>query len=116
MLKLALYEIYECTKWLIETRFNVVPLEIHERLIISHLHEISQHFRILKPRYLLCLALKLLITGHHRSSKTQFANAIHLANDLNLTAERDYIERTRKEIFRVMKKDKAKSNNRNPSP
>lgn len=108
MLKLALYEIYECTKWLIETRLSIVPLELHQHLIISHMHEISKHFKLLRPRYLMCLALKHLITGNQRSAKTQFANAIRLANDLELVAERQHIEMTRKHIFKVLKKSKAK--------
>ena len=107
MLKLALYEIYECTKWLIDTRLAVVPLEIHKRLIISHLHDISKHFQLLRPRYLMCLALKLLIIGHHRSAKTQFTNAIHLAHDLDLEAEREHIVMIRKQIFNLMKKTKS---------
>ena len=109
MLKLALYEIYECTKWLIETRLAVIPVELHQRLIISHMHEISKHFKLLRPRYLMCLALKLLITGNQRSGKTQFANAIRLANDLELDAERKHIEMTRKQIFKVMTKRRTHS-------
>ena len=110
MLKLALYEIYECTKWLIETRLPIIPKEIEERLIISHLHDVSQHFKLLRPRYLMCLALKLLIAGHQRSAKAQFASAIRLAHDLELDAEREHIELTRKQIFKVMKKSKSRSN------
>lgn len=107
MLKLALYEIYECTKWLLDTRLAVIPVELHRRLIISHMHEISKHFKLLRPRYLMCLALKLLITGHQRSAKTQFANAIRLANDLQLDAERQHIELTRRQIFKVISKRRA---------
>ncbi|CAF0795129.1 unnamed protein product, partial [Adineta ricciae] len=106
MLKLALYEIYECTKWLIETRVSTIPLELHQRLIISHMHEISKHFKLLRPKYLMCLALKHLITGNQRSAKIQFANAIRLANDLELDAERQHIEMMRKYIFKVLTKSK----------
>jgi hypothetical protein len=108
MLKLALYEIYECTKWLIDTRLSIIPDEIHQRLIITHMHDISKHFKLLRPRYLMCLALKHLITGNQRLSKTQFANAIRLANDLELYSERKYIEMTRKQIFKVITKRKTK--------
>ncbi|CAF1073906.1 unnamed protein product [Rotaria sordida] len=100
MLKLAIYEIYECTKWLIDTRISILPNEIHEHLIINHMYDISKHFKLLRPRYLMCLALKLLITGYQRSAKTQFANAIRLANDLELDSERKHIEMTRKQIFK----------------
>src|SRR5437763_16699070 len=106
MLKLALYEIYECTKWLIDTHISIIPNEIHQRLIISHMHDISKHFKLLRPRYLMCLALKHLITGNQRLSKTQFANAIRLANDLELDSERTHIEMTRKQIFKVITKRK----------
>ncbi|UJR29000.1 hypothetical protein I4U23_010218 [Adineta vaga] len=106
MLKLALYEVYECTKWLIETRLPIIPLEVQQRLIISHMYDISKHFKLLRPRYLMCLALKCLITGNQRSAKTQFANAIRLANDLELDAERKHIELTRKHIFKVITKNK----------
>jgi hypothetical protein len=109
MLKLALYEIYECTKWLIETRSSSVPAEIHERLIISHMHDVSKHFKLLRPRYFMCCALKLLITGGQRAAKTQFANAIRLAHDLELDAERKNIEMTRKQIFQVIAKTKSNS-------
>jgi hypothetical protein len=108
MLKLALYEIYECTKWLIDTRLSIIPDEIHQRLIITHMHDINKHFKLLRPRYLMCLALKHLITGNQRLSKTQFANAIRLANDLELYSERKYIEMTRKQIFKVITKRKTK--------
>jgi len=108
MLKLALYEIYECTKWLIDRHLSIIPNEIHQRLIISHMHDISKHFKLLRPRYLMCLALKHLITGNQRLSKTQFANAIRLANDLELYSERKYIEMTRKQIFKVITKRKTK--------
>jgi hypothetical protein len=54
------------------------------------------------------LALKLLITGNQRSAKTQFANAIRLANDLELDSERKHIEMTRKQIFKVITKGKPK--------
>jgi hypothetical protein len=116
MLKLAFYEVYECTKWLIERNLSIIPQEIHERLIISHMHDISKHFKLLRPRYLMCLALKLLITGHQRLAKTQFANAIRLANDLELDSERKHIEMTRKQIFKVITKrqtiSKSKKTNR----
>jgi hypothetical protein len=116
MLKLAFYEVYECTKWLIERHLSIIPQEIHERLIISHMHDISKHFKLLRPRYLMCLALKLLITGHQRLAKTQFANAIRLANDLELDSERKHIEMTRKQIFKVITKrqtiSKSKKSNR----
>ncbi|CAF3531455.1 unnamed protein product [Rotaria sp. Silwood1] len=112
MLKLAIYEIYECTKWLIETRISILPNEIHERLIITHMYDISKHFKLLRPRYLMCLALKLLITGYQRSAKTQFANAIRLANDLELDSERKHIEMTRKQIFKVITKKKTKMINK----
>jgi hypothetical protein len=56
----------------------------------------------------MCLALKHLITGNQRLSKTQFANAIRLANDLELYSERKYIEMTRKQIFKVITKRKTK--------
>jgi hypothetical protein len=112
MLKLALYEIYECTKWLIDNHLSIIPIEIHQRLIISHMHDISKHFKLLRPRYLMCLALKLLITGNQRSSKTQFANAIRLANDLELDSERKHIEMTRKQIFKVITKRKSISINK----
>jgi hypothetical protein len=109
MLKLALYEIYECTKWLVDTRLSIIPDEIHQRLIISHMYDISKHFKLLRPRYLMCLALKHLITGNQRLAKTQFANAIRLANDLELDSERKHIEMTRKQIFKVITKRKIKS-------
>ena len=110
MLKLASYEIYECTKWLIENRITILPNEIHEHLIISHMYDISKYFKLLRPRYLMCLALKLLIIGNQRLAKTQFTNAIRLANDLELDSERKYIEMTRKQIFQIMKKNiKTKS-------
>jgi len=109
MLKLALYEIYESTKWLIDSRISIIPDEIHQRLIISHMHDISKHFKLLRPRYLMCLALKHLITGNQRLAKTQFANAIRLANDLELDSERKYIEMTRKQIFKVITKRKTRS-------
>jgi len=112
MLKLALYEIYECTKWLIDNHLSIIPIEIHQRLIISHMHDISKHFKLLRPRYLMCLALKLLITGNQRPSKTQFANAIRLANDLQLDSERKHIEMTRKQIFKVITKRKSISINK----
>ncbi|CAF1476872.1 unnamed protein product, partial [Rotaria sordida] len=112
MLKLAIYEIYECTKWLIDTRISILPNEIHEHLIINHMYDISKHFKLLRPRYLMCLALKLLITGYQRSAKTQFANAIRLANDLELDSERKHIEMTRKQIFKVITKRKTKSINK----
>lgn len=115
MLKLALYEIYECTKWLIEARLTVIPSEIHERLIITHLHEISKYFKLLRPRYLMCFALKLLIIGHHRSSKTQFAHAIRLAHELELDAEREHIEMTRKRIFRILKPNRTSSTSKGKS-
>ena len=108
MLKLAFYEIYECTKWLIEKHLTIIPNEIHERLIISHMHDISKHFKLLRPRYLMCLALKLLIIGNQRLAKTQFANAIRLANDLELDSEKKHIEMTRKQIFKVIKKTNKK--------
>lgn len=103
MLKLAFYEIYECTKWLIESRQTILPSEIRQRLIVSHLNEISQHFKLLRPRYLTCLALKFLLEGHQRSSKCQFTNAIRLAHQLDLDGEREQIEMTRKKIFRLNK-------------
>ena len=102
MLKLAFYEIYECTKWLIDKHLTILPSDIHERLIISHMHDISKHFKLLRPRYLMCLAFKLLINGNQRLAITQFANAIRLANDLELDSERKYIEMTRKQIFKVI--------------
>ncbi|CAF3710337.1 unnamed protein product [Rotaria socialis] len=108
MLKLAIYEIYECTKWLMETRISILPKPIHDRLIITHMHDISKHFKLLRPRYLMCYALKLLITGNQRSAKTQFSNAIHLANDLELESERKHIEMTRTQIFKIITKRKTK--------
>ncbi|CAF1949186.1 unnamed protein product [Rotaria magnacalcarata] len=108
MLKLAIYEIYECTKWLMETRISILPKTIHDRLIITHMHDISKHFKLLRPRYLMCYALKLLITGNQRSAKTQFSNAIHLANDLELESERKHIEMTRTQIFKIITKRKTK--------
>jgi hypothetical protein len=112
MLKLALYEIYECTKWLIDTHISIIPNEIHQRLIISHMYDISKHFKLLRPRYLMCLALKYIITGNQRLAKTQFSNAIRLANDLELYSERKHIEMTRKQIFKVITKRKIKSINK----
>jgi hypothetical protein len=109
MLKLAFYEIYECTKWLLDTRISIIPNEIHQRLIITHLYDISKYFKLLRPRYLMCLALKYLIIGNQRLAKTQFANAIRLANDLELDSERKYIEMTRKQIFKVITKTKLKT-------
>jgi hypothetical protein len=113
MLKLAFYEIYECTKWLIEKHLTIIPNEIHERLIISHMHDISKHFKLLRPRYLMCLAFKLLIIGNQRLAKTQFANAIRLANDLELDSEKKHIETTRKQIFKVITKKQINKLKRN---
>jgi hypothetical protein len=107
MLKLARYEIYECTRWLIESRRTMIPHDIHQRLIISHLHEISKYFKLLRPRYLMCFALNLLIVGQHRPAKRQFANAIRLADELELDGERQHIETTRKQIFQVMRKTRS---------
>ena len=109
MLKLAIYEIYECTKWLLETRLPIIPNEIHQHLIINHMHEISKSFQLLRPRYLMCMALKHLISGNQRLAKCQFAHAIRLANDLQLDSERKHIEMTRKQIFKVISKRKPKS-------
>ncbi len=106
MLKLAFYEIYECTKWLLNTHYTILPNEIHQHLIINHLYDISKYFKLLRPRYLMCLALKYLIIGNQRLAKTQFINAIRLANDLDLDSERKHIEMTRKQIFKVITKRK----------
>jgi hypothetical protein len=54
----------------------------------------------------MCLALKYLIIGNQRLAKTQFVNAIRLANDLELDSERKHIEMTRKQIFKVITKRK----------
>lgn len=112
LLKLARYEIYECTKCLLETGTSILPNEIQERLIISHMSDISKYFKLLRPRYLMCLALKLVLTGHQRSAKFQFANAIRLATELRLYSEMKNIDMIRKQIFRVIKKSKSKSINR----
>ena len=109
MLKLAFYEIYECTKWLLDKHLSVLPNEIHQHLIISNLNKINKHFQILRPRYLLCLALKCLISGNQRSAKTHFTQAIRLAKQFESDSERKYIELTRKQIFKVIKKTKSKS-------
>jgi hypothetical protein len=76
------------------------------------MYDISKHFKLLRPRYLMCLALKYIITGNQRLAKTQFSNAIRLANDLELYSERKHIEMTRKQIFKVITKRKIKSINK----
>lgn len=112
MLKLAIYEIYECTKWLLETDISILPDMLHNRLMVTHMYDVSKHFKLLRPRYLMCYALKLLITGNQRSAKTQFSSAIQLANDLELYSEKEYIEMTRKQIFKLITKRKAKPANK----
>lgn len=109
MLKLAFYEIYECTKWLLDKHISVLPNEIHQRLIVTHLNKINKHFKLLRPRYLMCLSLKYLISGNQRLAKTHLANGIRLAKELELDSERKYIEMTRKQIFQVINKKKLQS-------
>ena len=109
MLKLAFYEIYQCTRWLIEMNLEKIPNEINQRLIVSHLNEISQDFQLLRPRYLMCLALKSLIVGNQRLAKSQFTHAIRRAHQLELHAERKHIEMTRKQIFKIILKRKLQS-------
>lgn len=112
MLKLAFYEIYQCTRWLMERNWEKIPEDIEQHLIVSHLNEISQYFQLLRPRYLMCLALKSLIGGNQRLAKSQFTHAIRRANDLQLHSERKFIELTRKQIFRIIIKRKMNSKRR----
>lgn len=108
MLKLAFYEIYECTKWLLDKHISILPDEIHQRLIITHLNRINKQFKFLRPRYFMCLALKYLISGNQRLAKRQLAHAIRLAKEFELDAERKYIEMTRKQIFQVIHRRQRK--------